>query len=265
VQTARNQRPSGLPAEVSSLVGRGPQIAAVLERLHTARIVTLTGPGGCGKTRLALRAAALAEARFGDGARLAELAPLTDPALVPASVAQALEVPERDATSPAAALVRMLADREVLIVLDNCEHVLQAAASLVVTLLERCRGVRILATSRERLDVPGEFVFPVPPLALPQDGSAQAVAASEAGLLFTARPARPIPHLTLLRQRGGDRRAVRPPRWHATGHRIGGGPVPGPRPRATRRAVGRPPRTAIRRPRPAGPASVTGGVGGVEL
>jgi non-specific serine/threonine protein kinase len=175
-----------LPAEVSSLVGRGPQIAAVLERLDAARIVTLTGPGGCGKTRLALRVAALAEAGFG-GAWLAELAPLTDPGLVPASVAQALQVPERDATSPAAALVRMLADREVLIVLDNCEHVRQAAASLAITLLERCRRVRILTTSRERLDVPGEFVFPVPPLGLPEDGSADAVAASEAGLLFTAR------------------------------------------------------------------------------
>jgi predicted ATPase/DNA-binding CsgD family transcriptional regulator len=188
VQTARKQeRPSGLPAEVSSLVGRGPQIAAVLERLHAARIVTLTGPGGCGKTRLALRVATLAEAGFGDGARLAELAPLTDPALVPVSVAQVLQVPERDATSPTAGLLRLLADRAMLIVLDNCEHVLHAAASLVVALLERCRGVRILATSRERLDVPGEFVFPVPPLGLPEDGSAGTVAASEAGLLFATR------------------------------------------------------------------------------
>jgi predicted ATPase/DNA-binding CsgD family transcriptional regulator len=188
VQTARKlQRPSGLPAEMSSLVGRGPQIAAVLERLHTARLVTLTGPGGCGKTRLALRVAALAEAGFGDGARLAELAPLTDPALVPVTVAEVLEVPERDAASPAAALVRILADREVLIVFDNCEHVLQAAASLVVTLLERCLRVCILTTSRERLDIPGEFVFPVPPLGLPEDGSAGTVAASEAGLLFAMR------------------------------------------------------------------------------
>ena len=89
------QRQSGLPAEVSSLVGRGPEIAAVLERLRMARVVTLTGPGGCGKTRLALRVAALAEAGLGDGARLVELAPLTDPALVPAADAQALDVSER--------------------------------------------------------------------------------------------------------------------------------------------------------------------------
>ena len=187
-QTSRlPQRQSGLPAEVSSLVGRGPEIAAVLERLRGGRVVTLTGPGGCGKTRLALRVAALAEAGFGDGARLVELAPLTDPALVPAAVAQALEVSERDAPTPTAGLVRQLADRELLVVLDNCEHVLEAAARLVATLLAQCPRVRFLATSRERLDVPGELVFPVPPLGLPADSSAAAVAASEAGLLFAAR------------------------------------------------------------------------------
>jgi len=168
-------------------VGRGPEIAAVRERLHDGRVVTLTGPGGCGKTRLALRVAALAEAGFGDGARLVELAPLTDSALVAASVAQALDVSEQDMLTPAAGLVRALADRELLLVLDNCEHVLGAAASLVASLLAQCRGVRFLATSRERLDVPGELVFPVPPLGLPADGSAAAVAASEAGVLFAAR------------------------------------------------------------------------------
>ena len=157
------------------------------ERLRGGRVVTLTGPGGCGKTRLALRVAALAEAGFGDGARLVELAPLTDPALVPASVAQALGVSERDAPTLAAGLARALAGRELLVVLDNCEHVLAAAAGLVATLLARCRRVRFLATSRERLDVPGELVFPVPPLGLPADGSAAAVAGSEAGLLFAAR------------------------------------------------------------------------------
>jgi hypothetical protein len=130
-------RHSGLPAELSSLVGRGPEITAALERLHASRVVTLTGPGGCGKTRLALRVAALAEAGFHDGARLVELAPLADPALVPASVAQALDVSERDATTPAAGLARVLADREMLVVLDNCEHVLDGVAGLLAALLER--------------------------------------------------------------------------------------------------------------------------------
>jgi len=159
----------------------------VLERLRTARVVTLTGPGGCGKTRLAMRVAAIAEAGFGDGAGLVELAPLTDPVLVPASVAQALGVSERDVPTPTAGLVHALADRELLVVLDNCEHVLEGAAGLVAALLAQCRRVRFLATSRERLDVPGELVFPVPPLGLPADDSAAAVAASEAGLLFAAR------------------------------------------------------------------------------
>ena len=178
---------SGLPAEMSSLVGRGPQLAAVLDGLRAARVVTLTGPGGCGKTRLALRAAALAAGGFGDGARLVELASLTDPALVPAAVAEALGVPERDATNPMAGVVRALADRELLIVLDNCEHVLASASRVVVMLAEQCRRVRILTTSRERLDVPGEFVFPVPPLELPEGGSVRAVSASEAGSLFVTR------------------------------------------------------------------------------
>ena len=187
----------GLPAEMGSLVGRGPQITAVLDGLRAARVVTLTGPGGCGKTRLALRAAALAAGGFEDGARLVELASLTDPALVPASVAEALGVPEQDAADPIAGVVRALADRELLIVLDNCEHLLASAARVAVMLAGNCLRFRILATSRERLDVPGEFVFPVPPLELPADGSAGAVAASEAGTLFVARARAASPAFTL--------------------------------------------------------------------
>jgi predicted ATPase/DNA-binding CsgD family transcriptional regulator len=181
------QRQPGLPAEVSSLVGRGPQIAAVLDGLRASRVVTLTGPGGCGKTRLALRAATLAAGRFSDGARLVELASLTDPGLVPATIAETLGVSEREATDPMAGVVRTLAGRELLIVLDNCEHVLESAARAVVVVAGQCPGVRILATSRERLDVPGESVLPVPPLELPEDGSAGAVAGSEAGCLFVTR------------------------------------------------------------------------------
>jgi predicted ATPase/class 3 adenylate cyclase/DNA-binding NarL/FixJ family response regulator len=189
---ARDADPSagsrtGLPAEVSSLLGRSREVAAVRERVRGGRVVTLTGPGGCGKTRLALRVAALAEHGWEDGARLVELASCTDPALVPAIVAETLGVSERDAADPMAGVARALADRELLIVLDNCEHVLESAARVVVMLAGQCPGVHILATSRERLDVPGESVFPVPPLELPQDGSAGAVAGSEAGGLFVAR------------------------------------------------------------------------------
>ena len=188
---------SGLPAEMSSLVGRGPQLAAVLDGLRTARVVTLTGPGGCGKTRLALRAAALAAGGFEDGARLVELASLTDSALVPAAVAAALGVPERDAVNPMTGVVRALAGRELLIVLDNCEHVLGSAGQVAVMLAGQCRRVRVMTTSRERLDVPGELVFPVPPLELPEDGSAHAIAASEAGSLFITRARAASPAFTL--------------------------------------------------------------------
>jgi predicted ATPase len=191
------ERHFGLPAEMSSLMGRGAEIAAVLDGLCAARVVTLTGPGGCGKTRLALRAAALAAGSFEDGARLVELASLTDPALVPAAVAEALGVPERDAADPVAGVVRALAGRELLIVLDNCEHVLGAAAGVAVMLAGQCPRVRVMTTSRERLDVPGEFVFPVPPLGVPEDGSPGAVAASEAGSLFVTRARAASPGFTL--------------------------------------------------------------------
>ena len=197
VTERRVGRRFGLPAEMSSLVGRGPQIAAVLDGLRAARVVTLTGPGGCGKTRLALRAARLAADGFEEGARLVELASLTDPALVPGSVAEALGVPEQDAADPIAGVVRALADRQLLIVLDNCEHVLASAARVAVMLARSCPQVRIMTTSRERLDVPGEFVFPVPPLELPEDSSAGAVAASEAGSLFVARARAASPAFTL--------------------------------------------------------------------
>jgi predicted ATPase len=187
----------GLPAEVSSLVGREPQIAAVLECLRAARIVTLTGPGGCGKTRVALRVATLAANGFSDGARLVELAAITDPALVPAYVAQALAIPERDAGSPADGIVRALADRTMLIVLDNCEHVLAAAAGLVAAVAQGCPRVRIVTTSRERLDVPGEFVFAVPPLELPEATSlfAERARAADPAFEVTADNAAAIAHV----------------------------------------------------------------------
>ena len=178
-------------------MGRGPEIAAVRERFRGGRVVTLTGPGGCGKTRLALRVATLAEGSFEDGARLVELASLADPALVAVSVAEALGVPEEDATDPLAGVVRALAGRELLIVLDNCEHVLESAGRVAVMLAGQCPRVRILATSRERLDVPGESVFPVPPLGLPDDDSVGAVAVSEAGRLFVTRAHAASPAFTL--------------------------------------------------------------------
>ncbi|MFE6227622.1 ATP-binding protein [Streptomyces sp. NPDC057854] len=156
---------------LTSFVGREPELAALRSDLARARLVTLTGPGGSGKTRLAEEAARQVA---GPRAWIAELAPLDDPGAVPGAVLSALRLREinlisRDGTAlqddPTAHLVEHLAGRPgLLLVLDNCEHVIGAAAALAETLLAHCPGLRILATSREPLGVPGETVRPVEPL-----------------------------------------------------------------------------------------------------
>ncbi|MFJ6249667.1 MULTISPECIES: ATP-binding protein [unclassified Streptomyces] len=155
---------------LTSFVGREPELDALRADLAGSRLVTLTGPGGSGKTRLAEEAALRAE---GPAAWIAELAPLDDPEAVPGAVLSALRLREttliaRDGVplqnDPTAHLVEQLADRPLLLVLDNCEHVIDAAAALAETLLTHCPRLRVLATSREPLGVPGEAVRPVEPL-----------------------------------------------------------------------------------------------------
>ncbi|MFB7605588.1 ATP-binding protein [Streptomyces gardneri] len=155
---------------LTSFVGREPEIAALQEDLTRSRLVTLTGPGGSGKTRLAEVAAVRAA---GPDAWIAELAPLDDPEALPGAVLSALRLREINLISrdgvplqddPTAHLVEYLARRPLLLVLDNCEHVIGAAAALAETLLTRCPQLRVLATSREPLGVPGESVRPVEPL-----------------------------------------------------------------------------------------------------
>jgi predicted ATPase/DNA-binding SARP family transcriptional activator len=152
--------PTNLPAPATSFVGRERDLTLVRALLADARLVTLVGPGGVGKTRLAAELAASWQAP--DGVWLAELAGITDPAEVPAAVCAALGL------RPAAEeLTSQLAGRQLLIVLDNCEHLLDACARLARELLGGCPGVRILATSREPLTTPGERVYPVAPLPVP--------------------------------------------------------------------------------------------------
>ncbi|MFE8939505.1 ATP-binding protein [Streptomyces sp. NPDC007872] len=155
---------------LTSFVGREPELGALRADLAASRLVTLTGPGGSGKTRLAEEAALRAG---GPAPWIAELAPLDDPGAVPGAVLSALRLREtsliaRDGaplqSDPTAHLVEQLADRPLLLVLDNCEHVIDAAAALAETLLTHCPRLRILATSREPLGVPGETVRPVEPL-----------------------------------------------------------------------------------------------------
>ena len=141
----------GFPAELTSFVGRDAPVAEVMGLLQGRRLVTVTGPGGAGKTRLAAEVARRVAGRFADGAWLAELAPVQDPVQVPAVVAAALGVRDLPGASHVDALARVLARQQLLLVLDNCEHVMGAAAELCAGVLLACDDVRVLATSREPL------------------------------------------------------------------------------------------------------------------
>jgi predicted ATPase/DNA-binding CsgD family transcriptional regulator len=162
------ERPShNLPVELSSFVGREKELPEVRRLLENNRLLTLTGSGGCGKSRLALAAASGLVERFEDGVWVAELASLADPSLVPQAVAFTLGVRERPGTSLTAALSDYLRTRNLLLILDNCEHLIEACAELAGALLHSCSGLRVLATSREALGITGEMAWPVPSLSLP--------------------------------------------------------------------------------------------------
>ncbi len=159
--------PNNLPLTLSSFIGRGRELVEVKRLLVASRLLTLTGPGGCGKTRLAVQAAAEAEAQFPDGVWLAEFAALMAPELALQTVIRALGVSQEGTTNPFELLTQFLAERSVLLIFDNCEHLIEVVAQLAVTLLQLCPNIRILATSREALLVAGETVWHVPPLSLP--------------------------------------------------------------------------------------------------
>jgi predicted ATPase/DNA-binding CsgD family transcriptional regulator len=163
-------RRTNLPADVSSFVGRRHELAQLRAALGTHRLVTLFGPGGVGKTRLALRAARDRQKSFADGPWLVELAPLQDPDLIADTVLAALGLRDSVGGSPIERLTNHLRDRSMLLVLDNCEHVNEAAAALIAELLTACPGLQVLATSRHTLSVSGESVLQVAPLSVPAAG-----------------------------------------------------------------------------------------------
>jgi len=181
-----------LPVPPNALVGREREVAAVRERVQepALRLLTLTGAGGVGKTRLALAVAAELVDQYPGGVWLAELASLDDPALVPNAVAGILRLREESSRPPAATLVERLRDQQILLLIDNCEHLLEACADLASTLLRACPGVRILATSQEGLGVSGEQIYQVSPLGLPDPhhmSPPESAGSSEAVRLFVAR------------------------------------------------------------------------------
>jgi predicted ATPase/class 3 adenylate cyclase len=159
--------PNNLPIQVTSFIGREREIRDVTGLLGETRLMTLLGPGGTGKTRLSLQVAANQIDLFADGVWFVELAPLYDPALVPQAVASALGVREEPGRPVFATLTEHLRARTVLIILDNCEHLVDACARLADGLLRRCGGVRVLASSREALGTAGEVTYRVPSLSLP--------------------------------------------------------------------------------------------------
>src|SRR5215472_3350934 len=185
-----------LPAELTSFVGRRGELAEVRRLLAGSRLVTLTGIGGVGKTRLALRAAAGVRRAFRDGVWLVRLDQLRDEALVAQAVAAALGLQDRAGYAPAASLAEYLAGRQLLLVLDNCEHLVDAVAELAGLLLRAAAGLRVLATSREALTIDGETVLAVPPLPVPPPGrrlTAAELTRFPAVGLFAERAAQVVP------------------------------------------------------------------------
>ncbi|HWG55952.1 MAG TPA: BTAD domain-containing putative transcriptional regulator [Gaiellaceae bacterium] len=188
---------SALPAPLASFVGRAADVAELERLLVERRLVTLTGVGGVGKTRLALEVAARSATRARDGVVFVDFAALRDPPLVPAHVARALDLREEAGRDALEQLVERLRDAELLLVLDNCEHLRAACAALVRRLLAACARLRVLATSREVLGTPGEVDYAVPPLAVPPpDADPDRVGSSDAVRLFLARARDVRPHLS---------------------------------------------------------------------
>ncbi len=166
--TTATKMPAGnLPVILTSFIGRRSEIADVKQALGQSRLVTLVGPGGVGKTRLAVHTAEEVRRAFGDGAWFVDLSPLHDEDLLVSAVARALRLQSRSRAWGPAALARHLADLELLVVLDNCEHVRDACAVLVDALLRACPSLRVLATSRQGLEISGEQLVAVQPLPTP--------------------------------------------------------------------------------------------------
>jgi predicted ATPase/DNA-binding CsgD family transcriptional regulator len=185
-------RLGNLPAEATSFIGRRRELGEIRKKLTTARLVSLVGPGGVGKTRLALRIGAELGRGFADGAWLVELAEIRDGALVTNAVLAALDLRDQTAMKPLQILLSDLQNKQLLLLLDNCEHLLGDVAPLVAEVLRTAPKLTVITTSREPLQVPGEQVIPIPPLQVPpEDGTEplDRLRQNEAVTLFSERAA----------------------------------------------------------------------------
>jgi predicted ATPase/class 3 adenylate cyclase len=181
--------PNNLPAQLSAFIGRDREVAEVRRLVESSRLVTLTGAGGCGKTRLALQVAAELLDGSGDGVWLAELAAVTDQDAVAAAVYDALRLAAQPGRPALEVLLDALAPQDVLIVVDNCEHLIGGCAKTAEAIVRRCPRVRLLATSREPLGIGGETIYRVPSLSLPDPGDSDSgtPGSSDAVALFVER------------------------------------------------------------------------------
>src|SRR6185503_10555351 len=159
--------PNNLPTQLTTFIGRENEITELKQELEAHRLVTLTGSGGTGKTRLALQVAAELLDKFDHGVWFIELAPIADPDLIPQTIVSALGISEQPNKAPLDILKEYLHEKKTLIVLDNCEHLVSASAQVTNALLNAAPGLKILASSREALGVKGEASYPVPSLSLP--------------------------------------------------------------------------------------------------
>jgi len=199
---AADRERTNLPQVLTSFVGRERELAEIKQRLPRTRLLTLTGTGGIGKTRLAVQAAAEVLDAYRDGVWFVDLAPLTDPALMPSALARVLNVKESPGRPMASAMCSHLRTKEVLLVLDNCEHVLEASARLAEVLLRETAHVTIVATSREPLRIGAERTYPMGALPLPDPhADAQLIARSDAVQLFVERARQYRPSFDLREQR----------------------------------------------------------------
>ena len=195
---------TNLPAPLSELIGRDDVLAEIQNLVSAHRLVALTGSGGIGKTRLVVAASRAMLSHFAHGVWFADFSPLGDAAIVPAKVMTAVGLKLGSGQVSAQRVAQALADRQLLLVLDTCEHLIAAVAELAEAVLRACEGVRLLVTSREPLQVEGEWIYPVPPLCVPKEGieSEDELLRSGAGKLFLQRARAANPRLVL------DRRAV---------------------------------------------------------